>query len=389
MTAEALADSLRRLGALRSESIQIYIRSLTGPVLAKEIDLEFGRQRARWVREQLTRFGLALERRTPEGLALFALPPARAWTAREADFTWSGATSLSPIHALPDTGAATIDEARRLCREILRQASKLYVEVDLLPIARRTALKSPASVAAGLSLLFHGARREVRAISCRPHLPMLSTVWEAIARRLMNQQDFSYTRLVEAGTLVEDGLAIVRRDVIETGVTLRVADSARITSTFYIADDRAVLQQTGTEAAVIHTDKRRINTFIARFESVVEEALFGRTVASVLQHQADGLVHRARQAQLGERETWWLCRRINYGRFADPPRSWPAGTLTKVERTLVQHGLMTDVGYQSGFPNYALDFDSLRLAVAGESGEDWCTGCWCGADMCDCGSQSA
>ncbi len=374
-----LEERLTQLGALDAESIQIYLRVLKSPVRSSEIDAAFGRRRARLARRQLIDIGAVLDRRTKDGLTIFAMPPERVWVARQADVTWRRATSLRPIHELADTEDELHDRARQLCSEIGELAAQLYVPADVLPLRYTTALRSSASIANALNQLVHQADEQVMAMSARPHLPQVSTVWEALSKRLM-ENSLRYRRIVEVGTVVQDGLAIVRRDVRETGVDLAVADPRQVTTTMWVFDRNALLHEVASGDGYVYTDKRRVGSAFARIDQASRTALPGLDVADALQLQADEM--SGKLEELPDRAGWWFRQRVNYGRFAGSPPDWPAGERRRVEQILFDAGLLRKDA-EGLWPAYQLNQGAISRKLR-EHERRYCGECWKGAQMCTC-----
>jgi hypothetical protein len=169
-------------------------------------------------------------------------------------------------------------------------------------------------------------------------------------------------------------------------VDLRVCEPRLVATTFYIADESALLRQTGAGEAMVFTDRRRVRAAIARHTEAVAASLPGLQVAEVLQRQAELLLTRADSMGATKEERWWLSRRINFGRFARPRRGLDLAT---VERRLLAAGLLVREPDGSCFPRYDLDLAGVsRSPVASASDEArWCPRCWSSVSMCECGEH--
>lgn len=367
---------------LSDVAIDVYVLTLLGECLTKDLDRRFGRANVEIARHELGAWQLIIDYRTSSGRTLAALPPVPAWTARAADFTWTVQATPDLLHDLEDTGNPIVDIARDVCREIARLASELWA-VDVGPsLHHRTSLSNGARVSAALSLLFDQARHEVLAMSRGPRLPQLALLWEAIERRLF-EDEFSYRRLVTIDELIEHGLAIVRRDVLKAGVDLYVGDDQSVNATYYVFD-RDVAVRHDANGGEIVTHRREVNGLRQKHEAASAKALPALTVVGNLQDRANR--QRELANSLGADAIYALDRRVANGKFAVKPAGWSDERLAMAETSLAEAGLLdrTEQGWL--LPLYGVRFEDID---EGLHTEDACERCWCTGSSCYCGTEAA
>jgi hypothetical protein len=372
-------------GGLSSTSIDIYLLVLLGSVRTVDLDKRYGRERVEIGRRQLSQWGLVLDRKTPKGRTLFAIPPLQAWSARAADFVWTIEPNPRPLHALQETGLPAVDAAHSLCREISEAADRVFIpENNQLALEHSTALKSAEQIAVALSQLINVADETVRAMSIGPRLPHVATIWEAIERRLV-ESDFQYQRLVAVDEIIEHGLAIVRRDVLQTGVQLFVAGPDVVDSTYYLCDKRAMLTHDSYDNGSVTTNRRLINSAVDKFNGVLGKAQDALSVVSVLQRQANQLRDRS-SALVSPDAQWLLDRKIANGKFARRKADWDEARYESVQAALIDQGLLVKTR------SYVLPaYDEAATDVIDLDGDREldvhaapCLLCWCPEFMCVC-----
>jgi hypothetical protein len=363
--------------ALSDATIEVYILTLSGIQLTKDLDARFGRETVEVARQELGAWQLVLDYRTKAGRALAALPPVPAWTARAADFSWTIQSTPELLHDLAATGHPVLDITRDVCAEIGVLAAKRWSVSSGPSLRHRTSLSTASRVSAALSLLFDQAEKEVIAMSRGPRLPHLALVWEAIERRLLSRK-FSYHRLVMMDELAEHGLAIVRRDILKAGVDLRVGDEQSVDATFYVFDGGVALRH-GPDNGYISTYVREVNGLRQKQAAAWNKSVPALVVVENMQLRADRL--RGRAKGLGADATFVFDRRVANGRFALPKASWSEERFRLAEERLEAEGLLrrTSDGYM--LPDYRLAFGDVDGTL---NISDACDRCWCSEVSCIC-----
>ncbi len=367
--------------ALSEVAIEVYLLTLGGVCLTKDLDERFGRPQVSLARRQLTAWQLVLDYRTRSGRALVALPPVPAWTARAADFTWTVHATPDLLHDLDDTGNPVVDTARDVCRDIGALAARLWAVEAGPSLHHRTSLAEGGRIAAALALLFDQADSEVLAMSRGPRLPQLALLWEVIERRLLGE-GFVYRRLVTMDELVEHGLAIVRRDVLKAGVELSAGRRELVNATYYVFDYDVVLRHE-EEIGEISTHGREVKGLRHKHETAWTEAVPALVVVAHLQERANRLHERARV--LGPDATFVLDRRVAYGKFALKRAGWSDERLQAAEASLEESGLVRRTAEGRVLPNYDVQLDEIDGSI---DTEDFCDTCWCTVRSCICGIPS-
>lgn len=370
-------SSSRDVPRLSELAVEIYIAALSDELPVSELGA-FGTPEAVSVaRRELSDWQLVVEFKTGEGRKLVALPPTPTWKARSASFAWTVQDTPELLQELADTGDPIVDIARSLCNEIGELAEHLYATNSARRFRSRTKLKSGTQTIAALSQLFADASGEVLAMSIGPRLPQLALLWEVIERRLL-RGELAYQRLVTVDEVIEHGLAIVRRDVRQVGVDLRVGDTDVVNATYYIFDREVLLHQEG-EGAGTTAYKREVNGYVQKHSAAVARSAGALAVVAALQKHSLRLRSKARQ--LGGDAEYLLNRRIANGKFALRRKGWSDEHLHELEGELVSTGLL--IRTKSGFllPNYRTNEETLRESI---SDEPVCTTCWCPPSMCIC-----
>jgi hypothetical protein len=365
---------------LSDVAIEVYLLTLRGVCLTRNLDARFGRANVEVARRQLGAWQLILDYRTTSGRALAALPPVPAWTARAADFTWTVHATPDLLHDLDDTGNPVVDIARAVCREIGALASKLWAVESGPSLRHKTRLSNGGRIAAALSLLFDQAEDEVLAMSRGPRLPQLALVWEAIERGLL-EDNFVYRRLVMIDELVEHGLAIVRRDVVKAGVDLRVGGERLVDATYYVFDDDLVVRHEA-EAGEISTYRREVNGLRQKHETACARALPALVVVANLQARANRL--RERAGAISPDATFVFDRRVANGKFALKRPGWSDERFQLAEAALEDGGLLHRTAEGWSLPNYDVRFEDVDPSVGTD---EICDICWCTGTSCICGAD--
>lgn len=316
--------------------------------------------------EALVRLGLLAQMRLDGHRHVYAVDPMRAWTSRIAQLVWAEATELAPIRALPVTRHPGTEALRKRLERIRTIAVQVAAEIDPLPVRLVSAERDPRRMvvvereellASLMAEAIANARKQIRAVSRPPRIPQLAAIWDALTQRMT--EGVRYRRITDVSELVSHGLAIVRRDLYESGVELRVIELSRVRKSFYVIDRDLLVLKADAEAAEGQATRGAVTRFhsmigryISQFERLWEDAVDARWVVPEIQGLADQFLQAAK-GRVSHRSLEWLDSVIRFGRFAGPPDEDPdAAEIVEQELRRVVDLVERGLAYGAVLPNY-------------------------------------
>ncbi|MEU4477791.1 hypothetical protein AB0F68_06950 [Micromonospora sp. NPDC023966] len=369
-----LAAELRELG-MREVDIDLYVRLVAlGAVRVEEVPVR--------VRRRLVAAGLAGER--DGGTTLYASDPRSSWTSKAAQAVWTQAGKIGPIHNLDTTGVSRVDHLRERCERVSQLADALFVRQGGLPAQHRSATSDPNVLALLTAEAILTAKREIVAVSRTPRLPHVALIWQAITDRM--EAGVSYRRLTDFAELLEHGLAIVRRDIYDVGVRLRVLERERYSGSWFIIDRKYLVVQDDLPLAAdwrsiggaVTTEHARVLRYASRFDKLWQEAVDARTVVSLLQREADQLLEISRSA--APNVLPWVRDIIRAGKFTNhaSQQEWSPAMVSDLVQRAQQLRVLTTTSDGHVVPAYPSGESVIEAARAGAdiAAEEPCPVCW-------------
>jgi hypothetical protein len=270
---------------------------------------------------ELERRRMLARGRDRSGELIYAVDPDLSLTFLVAEVVWSRMADLAPIDRLPATDDVGVEKLRRIAGRAAEIARSAWRPTDGLTGHRSTRAHNAKELAVLAAEAVLHARREVTAVSRRPRLPDVAFFWKAITHRM--DEGVVYRRVTDLHELVEHGLRVVERDTRETGVDLRVLETARIDRGFYVIDRRyAIIYDSPNSVdepppgGTLTTDRHQIERRRSLYARLYDEAIPADFAVASLRRAGRDLLERAR-AELDSPTTDWLSELIEFGKFAE------------------------------------------------------------------------
>lgn len=207
-------------------------------------------------------------------------------------------------------------------------------------------------------------------MSTSPRLPHVASFWATLTGRL--GAGVTYRRLVDLDEVIDHGLAIVRRDVEEYGIDLKVLARDRIQHKFYGVDQSllAVFHDPAAPARESRTGVGRITRrgaivrrYARRFEQYAAAAVPARTVLDALD-RASGVLPRTAEARLTAEDLAWVESLVRYGKFSrfHVARGWSGADLRRAEERARGIGVVRRSAEGDIVPAYPVTEEDLLAA---------------------------
>jgi hypothetical protein len=204
------------------------------------------------------------------------------------------------------------------------------------------------------------ARTSVLAVSMSPRLPQVASFWATLTDRI--GAGVSYRRIVDLDEVVDPGLTLVKRDIEEYGIDLRVLERDRIHHKFYVVD-RALLAVFHDQPDASGSDGRSgvgritsrgtiVRRYARRFREYASIAIPGRVAVQRMEQVAQELLRAATQAGLTAGEIAWVESLVQYGKFSrfQVSRGWSPEEVRQVEGHATGMGscgaMLTEIWFQ-------------------------------------------
>jgi len=170
-----------------------------------------------------------------------------------------------------------------------------------------------------LAKILSEAHKEILGITVPPWEPDVALIWETLKDRMSN--GIKYKRICDEVTFISFGHLINKRDVLQTGVNLKVLNHQHITDKFYVVDRSSVFviwpsattQDFSLEATHI-TTRTLVDRYVKTFEKMWRKGMAAKKLILEMEEVRASFVSRCRTVagdngeQLGK-------NMFDYGKF--------------------------------------------------------------------------
>lgn len=257
---------------------------------------------------------------------LYALDPDVVWTAFIRGTSWKFVNTLTDndlvtlMSNLSENHRIALQHFRESVDEIRKAATQLYGGTAFITKHRWREAIDINHMSQVLAESIQQARSRIRAVSKSPRLPHVALIWESILKRL--KDSIPYQRVADLTEVVEHGLDVVRRDVEQVGIDLKVLDTNDIEHKFYLVDKSLVivfhttgLREDGATIGRVTNQSETISRYQRRFESYYKSGIPAQFVIDALSQSGYRLLERADILGYKSNEIEWLQGLITLGTF--------------------------------------------------------------------------
>ncbi|MFO1078009.1 MAG: hypothetical protein U1E73_09845 [Planctomycetota bacterium] len=345
--------ALLRLGAQSMESLRRGTGEMEGDVDAA---LEL-LQEMRLIGRDRTRF--------------YATEPRLAWLALVVDKIWRSQTTLVEVHELETAELPKHAALRELYLQIASEAAIVYQPYDAVRQHRELDVDTIEELSFFTCEAVRHAQREVVAVSRSPRSPQVAQFWTVLTDRL-SRHAVQYRRVADLDEVEAHGLTIVRRDITDYRIDLRIIDASVIKDQFYAVDGKVlvVAHKAGQENGRQRRGVGRVTTYLdivkryrKRFDAYAMRGIPAAYVVQCLARAGEILVARAR-VDLEPLMVSWLTELIEYGKFTTfhVSERWPQDKRRSVEEAAIRAGVARYNPFGELVPFYGVAWDSIRKA---------------------------
>lgn len=268
---------------------------------------------------------------------LYALDPEVVWNAFIKGTSWKFVNTLTDsdvdilMSNLPENHRIALQHFRESVDAIRRAAIELYGGTAFVTTHRWREAIDANHMSQVLAESIQQAKSRIRAVSKSPRLPHVALIWESILSRI--KESIPYQRVADLTEIAEHGLDVVRRDVGQVGIDLKVLDTNDIEHKFYLVDKSLVivfhttgLREDGATIGRITDQSEIISRYQKRFEKYYDNGVPAQFVLDVLSQSGDRLLERADVLGYKSNQIDWLQGLIALGTFClkDDPFSYAA-----------------------------------------------------------------
>lgn len=302
----------------------------------------------------------------------YAVAPHLAWRALGSELLWSTTDPGTGGSPSPGTTDPPIEARSGACNEIAAVAGRLYRPHAAALAHQEWDAATEDEFARLICELIAHARTSVLAVSTSPRLPQVASFWATLTDRI--GAGVSYKRIVDLDEIVDHGLQLVKRDIEEYGIDLRVLERDRIHHKFYVVD-RSLLavfhDQPHASGASGRSGVGRITSrgtivrrYARRFREYASLAIPGRVVVRRMEQAARELLRAAAEARLTAEEVAWVESLVQYGKFSrfHVSRGWSPEEVRRVEERATGMGLVRRNADGDLVPAYPVTECDIRAA---------------------------
>lgn len=374
-----VAQSMRRLGYSRTEA-EVYLHVLTGEGLRNLPNaissLEASNAAKRLLDERLIGKGKGKGN-------YYAIDPKICWSERDIEQVWAEDLSLAEVRNLPPSEDNDANWKRQIRYELAASAARLYDDrVDLPDQGSEFTVAHDLKFEQSTVEAINQARVAVRAVSRTPRWGNVSKIWIALSDQMA--RGVEYRRITNIPEVIDHGLGIVRRDILQTGVKLRIVENESLDRAFYLSDNQLIVLRYPTGETIVSSKTSRLSENLKYFENRWGSvAVPGLSVVEALQQAGDRVAERAKVGfgPIGERLIKDL---MLWGRFAlrTAKYGWDPLDASSAERALLdmeRAGLVRTSEVGKPVPVYGIDESAFLEAIRSRSdtpGREPCRGCW-------------
>ena len=304
----------------------------------------------------------------------YAVAPHLAWKALGSDLLWSTADPTAARSPSPRATDPSIKARSGACDEIALVAERLYRPHAAALAHREWDAATEEEFAQLICELIAHARTSVLAVSMSPRLPQVASFWATLTDRI--GAGVSYRRIVDVDELVDHGLILVKRDIEEYGIDLRILERDRIHHKFYVVD-RALLAVFHDQPHASGSDRRSgvgritsrgtiVRRYARRFREYASIAIPGRVVVHRMEQAALELLRAATHAGLTAEEVGWVESLVQYGKFSrfHVSRGWSPEEVRRVAELATGMGLVRSNADGVIVPAYQVTDGDIRAAYS-------------------------
>ncbi|MDL1944717.1 hypothetical protein FBQ99_20510 [Chloroflexi bacterium CFX2] len=257
---------------------------------------------------------------------LYALDPDVVWNAFIKGTSWKFVNTLTNndvdilMSNLPENHRIALQHFRESVDAIRKAALELYSGTTFVKIHRWRETIDANHMSQVLAESIQQAKSRIRAVSKSPRLPHVALIWESLLSRL--KESIPYQRVADLTEVTEHGLDVVRRDVEQVGIDLRVLDTNDIEHKFYLVDKSLVivfhttgLREDGATIGRVTDQSAIINRYQKRFEKYYNDGIPAQFVIDMLSQSGYRLLERADTLRYKPNEIDWLQGIIALGTF--------------------------------------------------------------------------
>ena len=150
----------------------------------------------------------------------YAVAPHLAWRALGSELLWGTTDPGTGWRSSPSATDSPIEARSEACHEIAAVAGRLYRPHAAALAHREWDAATEEEFARLICELIAHARTSVLAVSTSPRLPQVASFWVTLTDRI--GAGVSYRRVVGLDEVVDHGLTLVKRDIEDYGIDLRV-----------------------------------------------------------------------------------------------------------------------------------------------------------------------
>jgi len=362
---DALIDEMRQVG-FHTVVAQLYRHLLQhGPNNKEQLRGGFSSTRSQLKKslQTLRRFRLIGTDHNRGDLLYYATDPNLAWLALNARIAWRHDTSLRPVEDIPALATADAEAIRQRFVAVRQIASHLYRPYKAVDRHHYIEAATDVAYAQLLWEVISEAEHAIFAISKTPRDRNVDRFWVTLVDRL--RAGVSYRRIADFKELVDHGLDVIDRDILEYGVDLRILEHGRIGHRFYVVDRTYLSVRRETNDKHSHfgriTNSRPI---VARYRKrhgqYWKQAVPAQELVPHLRQESTVLLEQA--SQLSDSAHALLSEIVRLGKFSPLLREARQGstawrdTLASLQRA----DLLTIDHTQVVIPRYTISDRSLR-----------------------------
>ncbi len=292
----------------------------------------------------------------------YALKPDTAFKAISDQEIWSLAPSTK---SLQTSQQKEIEQFIVTCNKVGKSLLSRYKRRSTIGLNSIRIARDSTQLATFLCETISLASSEILSVSSQPVLPKIALIWNELQGKI--KSGVTYRRIVDLWEMGYHGYEIKRRDVIESGVELRIIDRAKLERKFYIIDDTYVVlfspDVSKTAAFTLQGQVIKNKALSKKFRTYFHELYVDSISAvNVLEYMAlirESLLKGAMKV-LDDTGMTWLKTLIDYGNFAEWPelRQTTKETITKL--AIKNNLVVEDSGFRMGVsPNYNWSFEDI------------------------------
>ncbi len=300
---------------------------------------------------------------------LYAINPDLAWGSVSNDITWrfhrnpKDYEKVRPHYALPSQFTESVQHARNVINTIREIAVLMYESSPSVARHRWREALDKEHLAILLSEAILQGNSTIYCVTRPPRSSQLSIIWESVVQRM--KEGVIYRRVTNLTEVIEHGLYIIKRDIEDYGVDLRILDLDEIEHKFYVIDRKflVVYHLTGAnqdqQIGRVTREKNTIKRYHKRFSKYYEQAVPGLFVVQQLRQASTLLLRTAQLHDFNEAELSWIKCLINWGVFCNLEN--PSLTdLKKLEDRTIKIGIAEYGSTGKLVPKYGVSMQSIK-----------------------------